>query len=134
MFEQVILSEPRGSRRWAVVAAFAGQLLAIGALIAIPLLTVQQLPLADLSTVLIAPAPPPPPPPPPPPVAARAPQTARVTPQRFDASRVFTPQAVPKTVAALPELPQAPLAAAPSIAGVEGGVQGGVDGGQIGGV
>src|SRR5580704_5733841 len=130
MFEQVILTEPRGSRRWAVVAAFAGQVVAIGASIAIPLLTVQQLPLADLSTVLIAPAPPPPPPPPPPPATARAPQTARVTPQRFDASRVFTPQAVPKTVAALPDLPQAPVSAAPSIAGVEGGV----DGRQIGGV
>jgi protein TonB len=132
MFEQMILSEPRKKR--AVVLAFVGQVVAIGALITIPLLSVQQLPLAEISTVLVAPPPPPPPPPPPAP-AATAPHVARVTPRPFDAARVYQPQAVPKTVAVLPDLPQAPAAAAaPSIAGVEGGVTGGQVGGVLGGV
>jgi protein TonB len=131
MFEQMILSEPKGRRRWTVVLAFAGQSVMLGALIAIPLLSVQQLPLADLTSVLIAPAPPPPPPPPP--AAAPAPRAVRVEPRRFNMSAVYEPHVVPKTVAVISDLPQVP-AAASTVDGVPGGVPGGQVGGVLGGI
>ena len=132
MFEQMILSEPRGRKQWTMLLALAGQLALIGALIFIPMLTVQQLPLAQLSAVLIAPPPPPPPPPPPAP-APTAPRAVPVVPRHFDANQLFAPKIVPKTVAVLPDLPQEP-AEAPAIAGVQGGVPGGQIGGTVGGV
>jgi protein TonB len=131
MFEKMILSEPRGRKRWTVVLAFLGQAVAIGAAVVIPILTVQQLPVEALNTVLIAPPPPAPPPPPPPPSAA-APRVAHATP-RFDAGHLYQPRAVPQTTPTIADLPPAP-AAAPSIAGVEGGVEGGQIGGVLGGV
>lgn len=130
MFEQMILPEPRGRRKWTVLLALAGQVALIGAMILVPMLTVQQLPLTQFSSVLIAPPPPPPPPPPPAPAAATAPRAVHVVPH-FNANQLFAPKVVPKTVAVLPDLPAEP---APAIAGVEGGVAGGEIGGTVGGV
>jgi hypothetical protein len=59
MFEQIILSPPKGRTRRAMMLALVGQLALVAVLIAIPLLSVEQLLLADLNTVLIAPPPPP---------------------------------------------------------------------------
>jgi len=133
MFEQMIFAEPRGRKKWPMLVALAGQVALIGALVLIPMLTVQQLPLPELSTVLVAPPPPPPPPPPPAPAAATAPRAAHVTVRHFDANQLFAPKAVPKTVSVLPDLPAEP-AEAPSVAGVQGGVAGGQIGGVVGGV
>jgi len=133
MFEQMIFAEPRGRKRWPMLVALAGQAALIGVLVLIPMLTLEQLPLAQLSAVLVAPPPPPPPPPPPAPTAATAPRVAHVAVRHFDANQLFAPKAVPKTVAVLPDLPAAP-AEAPAIAGVPGGVAGGQIGGVVGGV
>ena len=130
MFEQMILPEPRGGKKWTMLLALVGQVTLIGALILIPMLTVQQLPLAELSAVVVAP---PPPPPPPAPAAATAPRVAHVVARHFDANQLFAPKVVPKTVAVLPDLPQEP-ADAPAIAGVQGGVAGGQIGVVVGGV
>ena len=131
MFEQMILAQPRG-KKWTMLVALAGQVALIGALVLIPMLTLQQLPLPELSTVLIAPLPPPPPPPPPAPAAASAPRAVPVV-RHFDANQLFAPKAIPKTVAVLPDLPAAPMEA-PALAGVQGGVAGGQIGGVVGGV
>jgi protein TonB len=131
MFEQMILAEARG-KKWTMLVALAGQVALIGALVLIPMLTLQQLPLPELSTVLVAPPPDPPPPPPPAP-AATAPRVTPVVVRHFDANQLFTPKTVPKTVAVLPDLPAAP-AEAPALAGVPGGVAGGQIGGVVGGV
>jgi protein TonB len=132
MFEQMILSEPPTRKRWTVLLAFAGQIALIGILIVIPMLTVQALPLETLTAVLVAPPPPPPPPPPPAP-ASVAPRVAHVVIPRVNPHALFAPKTVPKTIATVPDLPQAPVEAA-EIAGVPGGVPGGVAGGVVGGV
>jgi len=126
MFEQMILPEPRGRKKWTIAVAFLAQVLVLGILVAIPLLYIEPLPLADLTTVLAAPPPPPPPPPPAPPAPV---QVAHVVLKHFDAGLIYQPRVVPKTIATIQEQPQQ-AAAAP----VTGGVPGGVTGGQIGGV
>ena len=102
MFEQMILSEPRGRRRWTTLLALAGQVAVLGILLLIPFFSVQQLPLSALNSSLIAP-PPPPPPAPPPAAAASTPRVAHaVVPRHFDTHTLFAPKVVPKTVAVLP--------------------------------
>ena len=133
MFEQIILLESRSARRrWALAGAFVGELLLVGIVIAIPLLSIQKLPLPEISTVLIAPPPPPPPPGPAAQAHAEA-QAARVPSvpmlRHFDASKLSAPRTIPTTTATIDDLPTAPLAG-----GVVGGVAGGVPGGQVGGV
>ena len=134
MFEQSFLPLARTGKRWYIAAALAGQMLLVGVLLVIPLLYVQVLPIPELTTLLLPGPEGTPPPPPPPAAAALAPPPgpkgtpARVPPRRFDAS-IYTPRAIPKTVAAIRDLPQAP--AIPESAG---GVAGGVPGGEIGGV
>ena len=55
MFEQSFVSNAKTRRPWTVLLAFAGQLLAIGVLLAIPLFFVESLPLTQFSSVLLAP-------------------------------------------------------------------------------
>jgi len=133
MFEQMILSEPPTRKRWTVPLALAGQIVLIGILVVIPMLTVQALPLDTLTSVLVAPPPPPPPPPPPAPAQA-ARRVAHVVVPRVNPHALFAPKTVPKTIAMVPELPQAPVESPAVSAGVPGGVPGGVAGGVVGGV
>jgi protein TonB len=131
MFEQSFVTGGKTRRPWMVLLAFAGQLLGLGLLLAIPLLFVESLPVTHLTSVLLAPPPPPPPPPPaPPPPQARV---ARViqTPRKFDASRLIAPARIPKQVAIIKDLQELPP---PTIAGVVGGVPGGVPGRAAGGI
>lgn len=121
MFEQSILSGAQTRKTRAVALAFVVQLVAVGAMILIPLLYLQPLPLAELTTMLVVP----PPPPPPAPAAAR---TRAAVPRRFDASRLLAPRVIPKTITAIQDLPVAP----PST--LAGGIPGGVEGGQVGGM
>ena len=133
MFEQSFLSNGKTRRPWTVVVAFAGQLLAIGILLASPLFFIEVPPVTQFTSMLLAPPPPPPPPPPPAPAQARAPkQTQR--PRKFDASRLIAPRAIPKQVATIKDLEMAPPSASGVIGGVPGGVPGGVSGGVVGGV
>jgi protein TonB len=121
-----------------VVVALAGQLAAIGLLLAAPLLFVESLPVTQFTSVLLAPSPPPPPPPPPPPAPAQtrlARETHKTTPRMFDMRRLIAPTTIPKQIAAIKdpqELP--PPAIGGVISGVPGGLIGGVPGGIAGGI
>jgi len=121
------VGETQPGRRWVwpLTAALHG--LAVAAILIVPLLGEDSLPVERASAAqafFVAPAfAPAPPPPPPPPAAARAANAPRVAPR--DASRAFTaPVEVPQTI-----VPEASLDL-----GLEGGVPGGVEGGVPGGV
>ncbi len=130
MFEQSFVGVGKTRRPWTVVLAFAGQLLAVGLLLAIPLFFVESLPVTHLASVLLAP-PPPPPPPAPAPAQARVARVIHIRPRKFDASRLIAPARIPKEVAMVKDLKELPP---PSVGGVIGGVPGGVMGGMAGGV
>ncbi len=131
MFEQSFVSNSRTRRPWTVLLALAGQLLAVGVMLAIPLLFVDALPVTHFTSVLLAPMPPPPPPPPPPPAQARVARETHTTPRIFDASRLIAPRTIPKEVATIKDLQELPP---PEVGGIIGGVPGGVPGGVLGGV
>jgi periplasmic protein TonB len=126
MFEQTFLPAAKSRKPWCMALALAGQLLLVGLALLIPYLYVQQIPVPQVTAIWL---PPPPAPPPPSRAAASAPHVARVTPRHFDIGQVYTPRAVPKQIATIHDLPQAP-----PLAGVPDGIVGGVTGGQIGGV
>jgi protein TonB len=77
------------------------------------------------TTYLVAP-----PLPPPPPAPAEAVHSIRRAKSLFSNNKLFAPRVIPKHVAELKELPNAPQ----TISGAPGGVVGGVPGGQLGGV
>ncbi len=77
------------------------------------------------TTYLVAP-----PLPPPPPAPAEAVHSIRRPKSFFSDKKLFAPRVIPRHVAELKDLPNAPQ----TIAGVPGGVVGGVAGGQLGGV
>jgi periplasmic protein TonB len=140
MFESALLEKHhtiRSRRKSATLVTLSLETLIIGALIVIPLLMTQALPLPRLTTTLVAP--PPPPPPPPAPAAAKVKATTttasttpvvKVTKTTLDDLR--TPTKIPKKIDMTPEAAAAP--ATPSAGGVVGGVPGGVQGGTAGGV
>jgi protein TonB len=128
MFEQSIL-QGKTRKQWTIPLVILGELAIVGVLVLIPLLYVQTLPMADITSILTLPPPPPAPPPPPPPAAARAP---RVQPRQFKMNVLTAPVTIPKEpVIAASSLPDAPSIAD---AGVPGGVVGGVPGGIAGGI
>lgn len=131
MFEQSFVSNGKTRRSWTVVVALAGQVLLIGALLAIPLFFVQSMPLAQFQSVLLAPPPPPPPLPPPPP-AVHVARATHSTPRMFHMSQLIAPRTIPKQVAAVNDIKE--LAPPSEVAGVVGSVPGGVPGGVVGGV
>jgi protein TonB len=133
MFEQSFVSSGQPRRPWTVVAALAGQLAAIGLLLAIPLLFVESLPVTQFTSVLLAPSPPPPPPPPPPaPAQVRvARETHKTTPRMFDMRRLIAPTTIPKQIATVKDLQELPP---PSVGGVIGGVPDGLTAGVPGGI
>ena len=61
MFEQSFLSNGKTRRSWTVLVAFGGQLIAIGILLASPLLFIDAPPVTQFTAMLLAPPPPPPP-------------------------------------------------------------------------
>ena len=126
MFEQSLIQEREGRRSWAVIVSFGLQCLLIVIALLIPLLNYYEIPMAELTTFLVAP--PPPPPPPPPPVVEVKPQ--KVIPKEFDSGQLTQPKAIPDKVAIIEEEEIPPA----TIAGVVGGVSGGGAGGQLGGV
>lgn len=130
MFEQTFTTGGQTRRARSVIAALFIQIVAVGLVILLPLIYVQQLPAAHTIAYLVAP---PPPPPPPPPVA----HAARLTPVRtiprpkiFNPTHLTEPKTVPSQIADV----KAPQEMAPPVSGVPGGVPGGVAGGQVGGV
>jgi hypothetical protein len=57
MFEQTFVPEGRTRKPWTVVAAFLVQLVAVGIILAIPLIFVRTLPIPELTSMLVAPPP-----------------------------------------------------------------------------
>ena len=57
MFEQTFVPEGRTRKPWTVVAAFLVQLVAVGIILAIPLIFARTLPIPGLTSMLLAPPP-----------------------------------------------------------------------------
>ena len=102
--------------------------LAIALALIVPLMFTEELPKAQLLTLLVAP--PPPPPPPPPPAAAALQKVVRVETEMLN-GQLRTPTRIPQKVQMIKEEEAPPTAVT---GGVVGGVPGGIPGGQLGGV
>ncbi|MCB9385228.1 MAG: TonB family protein [Bryobacterales bacterium] len=128
MFEQSLMEQNvSGKRGLSVMISFALQVGLIIIALLFPLLNYYDIPVAELTTFLVAP--PPPPPPPPPPAAVVKPK--KIIPKEFDAGKLTQPKKIPDKVAIIEEDSAPPPS---GIVGVVGGVSGGSAGGQLGGV
>ena len=129
MFEQTFVGTGTTKKPWTVVIAFIAQIVFLTVLVIIPMIWFDVLPMASLTSFLVAP--PPPPPPPPPPAAAPQVKIVHVIPRQFDAGRLMAPKTIPKEIAIIKEEELPPST---GVGGVVGGVPGGVPGGTMGGV
>jgi periplasmic protein TonB len=129
MFEQTFVGVGTTRKSWTVLVAFIAQIVFITVLVIIPMVWFDVLPMASLTSFLVAP--PPPPPPPPPPAAAPQVKIVKVIPRQFDAGKLMAPKVIPKEIAVIKEEELPPSA---GTGGVVGGVPGGVPGGSMGGV
>jgi len=121
----------RKRKAMATTMSFILNCLALGALLALPLMFTEELPKAQLLTFLVAPPPPPPPPPP-----AAADQMQKVLKQMqtdvLSTGQLRTPSKIPQKIQMIKEEEAPPPM--PATGGVVGGVPGGIPGGQLGGV
>jgi len=120
----------RKRRFFATTTSFVINCMAIAVLLLIPLAFTEELPKAQLLTLLIAPPPPPPPPPP----AAEAVQkiVKQIQTDLLNTGQLRTPSKIPQKVQMIKEEEAPPPM--PATGGVVGGVPGGIPGGQLGGV
>ncbi|SPF33652.1 Outer membrane transport energization protein TonB [Candidatus Sulfotelmatobacter kueseliae] len=132
MFSDSVLDfGPQRKKKFlATTTSFILNCLALGVLLAVPLVFTEQLPKAQLLTFLVAP---PPPPPPPPPAAAQVQKIVhQIQTDMLSSGQLRTPTKIPQKVQMIKEDEAPPPIAAAG--GVVGGVPGGVPGGQLGGV
>ena len=108
MFEQAVLC-PAPVRGWAVTLGFAGELVVVGCILAVPLIWPQLLPHMEATTWISAPSPPPPPL-----KEAPMPHVRPIRPGEFHPALVYASVEMRRPVVALDEPP------APEI-GVAGG-------------
>jgi protein TonB len=133
MFSDSLLEfgQQRTRKAFATTTSFILNSLFIGVLLILPLVFTENLPRAQLLTLLVAPPPPPPPPPP-----AAAEQVQRIVRQIqtdvLSTGQLRTPTKIPQKVEMLKEEEAPPPM--PATGGVVGGVPGGIPGGQLGGV
>jgi len=132
MFADSVLDFGAQSKRKAVATttSFIVNVLAVLVMLAVPLMFTEDLPKAQLMTLLVAPPPPPPPPPP----AAEAVQkiVRQIQTDMLNTGQLRTPTKIPQKVQMIREEEAPPPMAATS--GVVGGVPGGIPGGQLSGV
>lgn len=132
MFADSVLDFGAQSKRKAVATttSFIVNCLAVCMMLLVPLMFTEELPKAQLLTMLIAPPPPPPPPPP----AAEAVQRVvrQIQTDVLNNGQLRTPTRIPQKVQMIKEEEAPPPLAATG--GVVGGVPGGIPGGQLGGV
>ena len=132
MFSDSLLEFGQQNKRhaFATTTSFILNCLAVGVMLAVPLMFTDTLPKAQLLTFLVAPPPPPPPPPP------AAEQVQRVVHQiqtdMLNTGQLRTPSRIPQRVQMIKEEEAPPPIAATG--GVVGGVPGGIPGGSTGGV
>ncbi|MGO9259563.1 MAG: energy transducer TonB [Bryobacteraceae bacterium] len=129
LFEQTFVGTGSTKKTWTVMLAFIAQIVFLTILVIIPMVWFDVLPMATLTSFLVAP--PPPPPPPPPPAAAPVVVKVKIIPRQFDAGKLMAPKVIPKEIAIIKEEELPPSA---GVGGVVGGVPGGVPGGTMGGV
>lgn len=114
----------------ATTTSFILNCLAIGVMLAVPLMFTDELPKAQLLTFLVAP---PPPPPPPPPAAAVVQKVVhQIQTDMLNTGQLRTPSKIPQKIQMIKEEEAPPPM--PATGGVVGGVPGGIPGGQLGGV
>src|SRR5579864_47619 len=132
MFADSVLDFGAQSKRKALATttSFIVNCLAICMMLLVPLMFTEELPKAQLLTMLIAPPPPPPPPPP----AAEAVQRVvkQIQTDMLNTGQLRTPTRIPQKVQLIKEEEAPPPMMATG--GVVGGVPGGIPGGQLGGV
>ena len=132
LFADSVLDFGAQSKRKAVATttSFIVNCLAICMMLLVPLMFTEDLPQAQLLTMLGAP----PPPPPPPPSAAEAVQRVvkQIQTDMLSTGQLRTPTRIPQKVQVIKEEEAPPPMAATG--GVVGGVPGGIPGGQLGGV
>jgi protein TonB len=120
----------RKRKAFATTTSFILNCLAIGVMLALPLIFTEDLPKAQLLTFLVAP---PPPPPPPPPAAAQVQKVIhQIQTDLMSSGQLRTPTRIPQKIQMIKEEEAPPPM--PSTGGVVGGVPGGIPGGQLGGV
>jgi periplasmic protein TonB len=112
----------------ATVTSFIINVLAVLMMLAVPLMFTEELPKAQLLTLLIAP----PPPPPPPPAEAVQRVVRQIQTDVLNTGQLRTPTRIPTKVEMIKEEEAPPPMAVTS--GVVGGVPGGIPGGQLSGV
>jgi protein TonB len=132
MFADSVLDFGAQSKRKALATttSFIVNVLAVLVMLAVPLMFTEDLPKAQLLTLLVAPPPPPPPPPP----AAEAVQkiVRQIQTDMLNSGQLRTPSRIPQKVQMIREEEAPPPMVATS--GVVGGVPGGIPGGQLSGV
>lgn len=131
MFSDCLLEFGNQSKRKALATttSFIVNCLAIGIMLAVPLMFTDELPKAQLLTFLVAP---PPPPPPPPPAAAEVQRVVhQIQTDVLNTGQLRTPTKIPQKIQMIREEEAPPPMAT---GGVVGGVPGGIPGGQMGGV
>jgi protein TonB len=132
MFSDSILDFGTQSKRkaMATTTSFIVNCLAVCMMLLVPLMFTEELPKAQLLTMLVAPPPPPPPPPP----AAEAVQRVvrQIQTDVLNTGQLRTPTRIPTKVQMIKEEDAPPPMA--TTAGVVGGVPGGIPGGQLNGV
>jgi periplasmic protein TonB len=132
MFADSVLDFGAQSKRKALATttSFIVNVLAVLVMLAVPLMFTEDLPKAQLLTLLVAPPPPPPPPPP----AAEAVQkiVRQIQTDMLNTGQLRTPTRIPQKVQMIREEEAPPPMAATT--GVVGGVPGGIPGGQLSGV
>jgi protein TonB len=132
MFSDSLLEfgQARKRKAFATTTSFIFNCVAIGIMLIVPLIFTEDLPKAQLLTMLVAP---PPPPPPPPPAAAAVQKVVRqIQTDVLNNGQLRTPTKIPQKVQMIKEEEAPPPMAATG--GVVGGVPGGIPGGQLGGV
>jgi protein TonB len=132
MFADSVLDFGVQSKRKALATttSFVVNCLAICLMLLVPLMLTEELPKAQLLTMLIAPPPPPPPPPPAAEVVQRV--VKPIQTDMLNTGQLRTPTRIPQKVQLIKEEEAPPPMAATG--GVVGGVPGGIPGGQLGGV
>jgi protein TonB len=129
--DSVLEFGPQRKRKlFATTTSFIVNCLVICVMLAVPLMFTEELPRAQLLTLLVAP---PPPPPPPPPAAAQVQRVVRqIETDMLNNGTLRTPSKIPQKVQIIKEEEAPPPM--PASGGVVGGVPGGIPGGQMGGV
>ena len=92
IFEQTFVATAKTHKMGTVLVSFAAQTILVVIGILIPMIYFDNLPTAQLRSLLLAPPPPAPTPPPPPPEASKV---VKFIPRKFDSGKLIAPHSIP---------------------------------------